>query len=77
MFYYSDDPGHDFDLYDSDLQAELDRLPKCCCCDNEIQDEYYYEINGEIVCEECLNEKHRKSVESYLSDDTLYGSDDD
>ena len=34
MSYYSDDPGHDFDLYDSDLQAELDRLPKCCCCDN-------------------------------------------
>lgn len=72
---YSDDPCRDFDRYDADLQAELNRLPKCCCCDEEIQGEYYYEINGEIICEECLNEHHRKRVDEYLSDDGYYDED--
>jgi formylmethanofuran dehydrogenase subunit E len=34
--------------------------PKCPCCGEEIEGEYYYDINGEIFCIDCLNENYRR-----------------
>lgn len=60
------DPLDDFASYDAHRQAELDRLPKCIYCDQPIQDDFCYEINDELVCEECLKEHHRVDVERYI-----------
>lgn len=54
-----------YDIYQShqrSLDRELSRLPVCAYCDNPIQDECYYEIEGETICEECLNANFRKYV---------------
>lgn len=48
---------------DAELEAELEARPKCSECDEHIQDDYCYEINGEVICEHCLNAYYRKSVE--------------
>jgi formylmethanofuran dehydrogenase subunit E len=59
------------DNYDSFLhhQAEQDRLldslPVCNCCNEPIQDEYCYEIDSGLVCEECLKDNYRKPTENY------------
>jgi formylmethanofuran dehydrogenase subunit E len=66
MFIYTDDPAADYDRYDAEQQAKLDKLPKCDYCDNPIQDDYCYEINGDVLCEECLNNHFRKWVEDYV-----------
>lgn len=42
-----------FDAYDRKQAREEARLPHCDCCGEPIW-EKYYEINGEIYCEECL-----------------------
>lgn len=63
---WTGDPLADFDRYDAEQQRELDKLPKCSYCDEPIQDDCYFEINGECVCEECLNEHHKKLVEDYI-----------
>lgn len=47
-------------------QRELDRLPKCCECDEPIQTDECYEINGELICPDCLKDNHRKLVEDYV-----------
>lgn len=60
--YRTDDPLADFLRHDAEEQAWLDSLPICAYCNEPIQDEYYYEINDEPVCEECLNREHRKAV---------------
>lgn len=49
--------------HDAEQEAELQKLPKCDKCGKPIQDEYYYDIEGECICEKCLNKHYRKSVE--------------
>ena len=52
--------------HDAELEAELEALPKCVECGNPIQDDYCYEINGEVICEHCLNAYYRKSVDEII-----------
>lgn len=51
---YTDDPIADFNAYDRELQEWRDSLPVCANCGEPIQDDYYYEIEGENVCSDCL-----------------------
>lgn len=64
--FYSDDPAADFLRHDAEQAAILDKLPRCSECDEPIQSEVCYEINGELVCEECLENNHKKWVEDYV-----------
>lgn len=41
----------------------LAQLPVCEICCEPIQDEHYFEINGDVMCEKCLNRNFRKDVE--------------
>lgn len=66
MMFRTDDPIADAYQHDWEEQRWLEKLPKCVYCDEPIQDDIYFEINGEPVCEECLNEHHRKAVEDYV-----------
>lgn len=51
---YTDDPVRDFERRERETQAWLDRLPKCDHCHEPIQDDEYYEIEGDTVCSDCL-----------------------
>ena len=62
---FTDDPIADFGRYDAEQQEKLDRLPVCDYCEEPIQDDYYYEIDNECICEECLNDNFRKSNDDY------------
>ena len=64
--FYTDGPLADFARHDAEQQAQLEKLPVCCECDEPIQDEHCYEINGEYICEECLNDNHRKVVDDIV-----------
>ena len=66
--YYSDDPIADFNRYEADQEEQLDKLPKCDICGEPIQDDYLYDIYGDIFCEECLKDKFRKNTEDYIDD---------
>ena len=66
MWSISGDPLRDAEARDRDQQEGLDRLPVCACCGEPIQDDYYYEINDEILCEECLNVNHRHLTDNYI-----------
>lgn len=65
VIFRSDSLSRDIDNF---LEAEakaLAKLPQCSECDEPIQDEFYYEINGEPICEGCLNE-YRRSTEEFM-----------
>lgn len=66
FFSRSDDPIADFDRYDREQQAELDKLPKCDICGKPITDDYFYNIDGTYICESCLNDEYRKKTEDYM-----------
>ena len=55
-----------FSAYDAEQQRQLARYPVCEFCDKTIQDDYFYIINDESICEECLCREFRRSVEDYI-----------
>ena len=53
-----------FREWDAVQSKRLERLPKCCYCGEPIQDGYCYEIDGETMCRECLDDNFRKELET-------------
>lgn len=51
-----------FVQHDREQERALQKLPICSCCLEIIQDEYYWDLGGEVLCEECLNDNYRKEV---------------
>lgn len=62
----SDDPIADFNRYDAERARLIEQLPKCAWCDEPIQDEYFYLINDDPVCQDCLDTHFKKAVEDYV-----------
>lgn len=56
---YTDDPAADYDAYSRELDAARELLPECCECGQRIEDDFCYEINDEIICETCM-EQYKK-----------------
>lgn len=63
----TDDPIADFNNYDAQQSKQEENLPECSECGTKVQDEYFYEINDEVICSGCLDNNHRKWVEDYVS----------
>lgn len=51
--------------HDAEMEAELEKLPKCSECGNPIQDEKCFEVNDELICPGCMKENHEKWTEDY------------
>lgn len=66
--FYSDDPLMDFDRYDRAMAQREAKLPKCEKCGKPINDDFYYEIDAEILCEKCMQDEYARSTEDYLLD---------
>lgn len=64
--FYTDDPVKDFDRYDAEQTTKFKQYPLCSYCCAPIFDDYLYEFNDELICEDCLNEHFRKNVEDYM-----------
>ena len=56
---YTDDPINDFNRYDAEQTKWLKKLPVCADCDEPIQDETAYYINGEWICMDCMSSYER------------------
>lgn len=63
--FYTDDPERDFLRHDAKKQRELERLPKCAECGEPIQSERCYEVDGGLICQDCLENNHMRWVEDY------------
>ena len=63
---WTDNPIADFEWYDRQQAKQLERLPVCSSCDEPIQSEHCYEINGELICPECLETYHRKYTDDFI-----------
>lgn len=63
---WTDDPIADFERHSAEQERRLDKLPVCDYCEEPIQDDFYYYINGESICETCLDRFFRKDVSEYV-----------
>ena len=62
------DPVEDFLNYDAKVEEENAKYPVCVSCGNRITDETFYEIAGEILCEDCMNESYRRFTDDYITE---------
>lgn len=62
MVLRTDDPVSDFLRHDEEQNRWLESLPECADCGEPIQDDHYYEYNGENICPRCNEDLHRKEV---------------
>lgn len=63
------DPLDDFNRLDAEQARMEARLPVCegRKCGKRIDEDFYYEIEGEILCEDCMNRRYRKYTEDYIN----------
>ena len=60
------DPLDDFDYLDR-KQAEYEaRLPVCDKCHEIINADEYFDIDGEILCEECMRDRYGRRTDDYV-----------
>ena len=62
MFRYPD-PLDDHKAWEAELVRLEKLVPKCCKCKKPVADDYYYEIDEEVFCAECLDKHFKKRVE--------------
>ncbi len=55
-----------WERHEVDLERELAKRPVCSICDEHIQDDYAYNINGELICSECMERHFKVNVEDYI-----------
>ena len=61
--YRTDNPLADFEAYEWERERQIAKLPICSHCDEPITDDTAFFIEGEWICENCMNQ-FRKVVES-------------
>lgn len=45
---------------------ELNKLPKCDICGDVIQDDCLFDLDGDLICENCMFLQFRRRTEDYL-----------
>lgn len=64
----TDNPERDQIKDDARKEAELKKMPKCSHCNEHIQDDYLFDIEGELYCEEHAFELFRKDTADYIKE---------
>lgn len=54
------DPYRDFNRWNDEQEERLAELPECEECGEHIQDEYLWDIDGQILCEDCARKLYRR-----------------
>ncbi len=57
------DPIEDFERYDADRERKLRCLPVCSLCREHIQQETAVCFNDEWICDECLDDLRKETLE--------------
>ena len=55
-----------FNEHDAEEERWLEKRPKCDCCGEPITDDSFYDINGEYLCEECMNNRYLVCTDNYI-----------
>lgn len=55
--YYENIPDYTelHEMYEAEQDRRIERNPTCDCCDEKIVEDDFYIIDGEYICEHCLD----------------------
>lgn len=60
---WTDNPLRDFERHDAEQESKLKRLPKCCLCDEHIQQETAVHFRDKWICDDCLDNNREETLE--------------
>lgn len=58
-----------WEAHDREQARREARLPVCEQCRERINDDFYWDIDGDILCGDCAATRHRKYTEDYIEID--------
>ena len=64
--FYTNDPLRDFENYDADQEERVQKLPRCECCGDNIQQRKAVCYDGRWSCEYCEEEFWQSIREDFL-----------
>lgn len=67
-FYYSDDPARDYARYDAEREEELEYREVCAECEEHIQEDECWYINGVYLCDGCAQKAYMVDTPVYFPD---------
>ena len=41
----------------------MEERPICEYCDNPVSGDHYYNINGDVICQQCMEEHFRREID--------------
>ena len=56
MYYRTDDPTADAARYGRDHEEYLRKRPKCVRCKEHIAEEWFFNMGGDYVCRDCIDD---------------------
>ena len=62
-----EDNNSRWEHHDAEQERWLDKLPVCCLCNQSIQNERLFDIEGNLYHEECAEDEFRKWTEDYIT----------
>lgn len=62
----TDDPIFDWERHCTEEQEAIDSAPVCDCCGELIVENYFYAIDGEIFCDECITEIVNEKFKQFI-----------
>lgn len=62
MFRYTGEAAADAAAFEVELPRLEKEVPVCTYCNRPVAEDYYYEINDEVICAECMERDFRKEV---------------
>ena len=51
--------------HDTAQERQLNKMPVCSYCNEHVQDDFY-EINDEVICQDCLDRYFKKYIDDYI-----------
>lgn len=63
---FTDDPIADFNRHDMEQARMEESLPVCEKCKKRIHDDIFFDVDGEILCEQCMILRYGKRTEDYI-----------
>ena len=57
-----DELFEDCECSPEEQEDSFELLPLCSECDQRIQDEFCFVINGEVICESCMEQYKQRTV---------------
>ena len=63
---FTDDPIADFNRYDAKQERAMQRYPKCACCGKRITDDYLFYIEGNTICEVCVEDEYKRNTDDFI-----------